>query len=144
VGKTESELEFKNTIDLPIAVKERRVKLFLEAIFNLWQRTQQPNYLNNTQPDVMTVMFRQDKSLVIGDRLLIDTNYNLNIKNLQEMLRYQSSKISLGYIAAHKSFCKNYEELAGMTGSLDGRFVVSDLVDLKDKLLSDDFKLIRQ
>lgn len=144
VGKSESESEFKNTVDLPVAVKERRIKLFLEAIFNLWQRTQQTNYLINTQPDVMTVMFRQDKSLVVGDRLLIDTNYNLNLQNLEEMLRYHGNKISLEYIAAHKSFCKNFEELAKLTGSFDGKLAVSDLVDLKDKLLSEDFKLIRQ
>ena len=144
VGKTESKSEFKNAVDLDLTVKERRVKLFLEAIFNLWQRTQQTNYLTNTQPDIMTVMFRQDKSLVIGDKLSVDTGYNVNINNLEEMIRYHNNKISLGYIAAHKSFCKNYEALAELNGSFDGKLVVSDMVDLKDKLLSEDFKLIRQ
>ena len=42
-------------VDIPSEIKEKRVKLLLEAIFNLWQRTQQTNYLTNTQPQLMTV-----------------------------------------------------------------------------------------
>lgn len=144
VGKTESKSEYEKVIDLPLAVKERRVKLFLEAIFNLWQRTQQTNYLTNTQPDIMTVMFRQDKALIVGDRLSIDKKYNINVGNLEEMLRYHSKKISLGYIGAHKSICKNYKRLDDLKESFDGKLFVSDMVELKDKLLSDEFKLIRR
>ena len=58
-------------VDIPSEIKEKRVKLLLEAIFNLWQRTQQTNYLTNTQPQLMTVVFRNDKSLIVGDKLIV-------------------------------------------------------------------------
>jgi CRISPR-associated protein Cst2 len=65
--------ESKPKVNLKPDRKERRIKLLLESIFNLWQRTQQTNYLTNTQPQLMTVIFREDKSLIVGDKLSVDT-----------------------------------------------------------------------
>ena len=48
--------------------KEKRLKLFFDAIFNLWQRTSQTNNLTNTQPNVMVITFRKGKSPVVGDK----------------------------------------------------------------------------
>jgi CRISPR-associated protein Cst2 len=139
IGKDEG----KAKIDLKPDKKEKRVKLFLEALFNLWQRTQQTNYLTNTQPDLMTVTFREDKALIVGDKLSIDKHYNVDIEALEEILEYHKGKISLSYIASHKSFATNYNKLIGLNGKLDGKLFASDLITLKQKLLSSEFKMIR-
>jgi CRISPR-associated protein Cst2 len=146
IGRTEKGVESKdekNVIDLPTKVKERRVKLLLESLFNLWLRTQQANYLTNTQPDLVAIVFREDKSLVVGNKLSIDREYNIDLEALKEALEYNRDKISLAYVASHKSFVKNFEELISLNGHLDNRIFVSDLITLKEKLLSDEFNLIR-
>jgi CRISPR-associated protein Cst2 len=143
IGKTEKGVDAKDSIDLPTKIKERRVKLFLESLFNLWLRTQQTNYLTNTQPDLVAIVFREDKSLVLGNKLSIDKQYNVDIEELKEALEYHHDRISLAYLASHKSFIKNFEELMSLNGELGGKLVVSDLITLKDKLLSPEFKLIR-
>jgi CRISPR-associated protein Cst2 len=142
VGKTE-ETDSKKSINVSTAIKERRVKLFLEALFNFWQRTQQSNYLTNTQPELMTVIFRNDKSLVVGNKLRMDKDYNVDIDALEEILKFHRNEISLAYIASHKSFTKNFNDLMGLDGELAGKLFVSDMITLKEKLLSDEFKLIR-
>ncbi len=125
-------------------IKEKRIKFFFDAIFNLWQRTQQSNYLTNTQPQIMTIIFRKDKSLVVGNKLLIDNKHELMIDPLEEILHYHSDRISLGYIASHKSFIKNYDDVAKrLNGKLDNKIIVSDLKKLKDKIMSPNFKFIR-
>jgi hypothetical protein len=58
-------------------------------------------------------------------------------------MEYHRDKISLAYVASHKSFIKNSDELMSLNGALDGRVFVSDLITLKEKLLSNDFELIR-
>jgi CRISPR-associated protein Cst2 len=143
IGKTDLPSESKTKVDIKLDKKERRVKLFLEALFNLWQRTQQTNYLTNTQPDLMTVVFRDDKALVVGDKLSIDNERNVKIDALEEILQYHEQKISLAYVASHKSFVRNYDELIKLNGKLDGKLFASDLITLKQKLLSNEFKMIR-
>jgi CRISPR-associated protein Cst2 len=86
VGKAEKGSESKEKVDLPRDIKERRVKLFLEAIFNLWLRTQQANNLTNSSPDLMCMIFREDKALTIGNKLSVDKEYNVNIQGIEEML----------------------------------------------------------
>jgi CRISPR/Cas system-associated protein Cas7 (RAMP superfamily) len=115
----------------------------MEALFNLWQRTQQTNYLTNTQPEMMTIILRKDKSPVVGSKLSIDDKYNVKIDDLEEILEYHKDKISLSYIGSHKSFAKNFDKLLSLNGKLDGKLFVSDMITLKAKLLSDEFKLIR-
>jgi CRISPR-associated protein Cst2 len=131
-------------VDIPSKIKEKRVKLLLEAIFNLWQRTQQTNYLTNTQPQLMTVVFRNDKSLIVGDKLTVDQQYKLNIEPLREILQYHGDRVALAYVASHKSFISNYIELQDLINDEDlkGRVFVSDMIQLKQKLLSDEFKFI--
>jgi CRISPR-associated protein Cst2 len=141
------ELKGKDAADVDIAldIKEKRVKLLLEAIFNLWQRTQQTNYLTNTQPQLMTVVFRNDKSLIVGDKLVVDQQSNLKVESLREIMHYHSDKISLAYVASHKSFISNYDDLQSLMNyePLRGKVFVSDMIELKQKLLSDTFNLIR-
>jgi CRISPR-associated protein Cst2 len=143
VGRTEQGIKDEKVINLSTNVRERRVKVFLQSLFNFWQRTQQTNYLTNTQPELMTVIFRKDKSLVVGNKLKIDEGYNLDIEALEEIMEFHKNEISLAYIGSHKSFITNYENLLGLNGKLDGRLFVSDMITLKDKLLSNQFKLIR-
>lgn len=143
IGKAEKGVEAKDAVDLPTKTKERRVKLFLESLFNLWLRTQQTNYLTNTQPDLVAIIFREDKSLVVGNKLSIDKQYNIDLETLKEAIGYHHNKISLAYVASHKSFIKNFEELMSLNGQLENKVFVSDLITLKEKLLSDEFKLIR-
>jgi CRISPR-associated protein Cas7/Cst2/DevR subtype I-B len=149
------ELRGNNAVDIDVApdIKEKRVKLLLESIFDLWQRTQQTNYLTNTQPQLMTVVFRNDKSLIVGDKLKVDQQSNLKVEPLMEIMRYHGDKISLAYVACHKSFINNYDALKGLKdelqglkddGPLSGKVFVSDMVELKQKLLSDKFNIIRQ
>ena len=59
IGKTtpKDTSEAKNDVNIKEEDKEKRIKLLLEAIFNLWHRTQQSNYLTNTQPQIMTMFF---------------------------------------------------------------------------------------
>ncbi len=150
IGETKlgDKMEVKEDVHLKSEEKEERVKVFLEAIFNLWQRTQQSNYLTNTQPQVMTVIFRKDKSLIVGDKLRINEKYDLEIDPLIEILKYHKDKIVLAYIAAHKSFIKNFDtvkkELEKLNEEyLSDKFFISDMIELKDKLLSDNFAFIR-
>jgi CRISPR-associated protein Cst2 len=143
IGKAQKGVEAKDAVDLPTKIKERRAKLFLESLFDLWLRTQQTNYLTNTQPDLVAIVFREDKSLVIGNKLSIDKQFNVDMEALKEALGYHQKRISLAYVASHKSFIKNFEELKSLNGELGGKLAVSDLITLKEKLLSDDFKLIR-
>ncbi len=92
----------------------------------------------------MTIIFRKDKSLVVGNKLLINNKYELMIDPLEEILQYHRDRISLGYVASHKTFIKNYEDLKErLNGKLDSKIIVSDLNDLKDKIMSPDFKFIR-
>jgi CRISPR-associated protein Cst2 len=141
--------EFRGTsqetkINLSSNIKEKRVKFLFDAIFNLWQRTQQSNYFTNTQPQLMTIMFRKDKSPIIGNKLKIDEHYMLDIDALEEIINYHSERISLGYIASHKSFIKNFDELKKrLHNQLDNRIIVSDLNELKNKILSSEFNFIR-
>jgi CRISPR-associated protein Cst2 len=132
-------------VNLETEIKEKRIKLLLEAIFDLWQRTQQTNYLTNTQPQLMTVVFRNDKSLVIGDKLLVDRQSKLELEPLKEIMHYHIDKISLAYIASHKSFISNYKGLSGLANDtpLKEKVFVSDMIQLKQKLLSDKFNLMR-
>jgi hypothetical protein len=91
----------------------------------------------------MTVVFREDKSLVVGDKLSIDKQRNVDVGALEEILQYHKNKITLGYIAYHKSFAKNYDKLIELNGKLAGKLFTSDLITLKQKLLSNEFKMIR-
>jgi CRISPR-associated protein Cst2 len=150
IGKTKpgDQIESKQDVDIKIEDKERRIKLLLDAIFNLWHRTQQSNYLTNTQPQLMTVFFRQDKSLVVGDKLKIDKDYKLQIDPLIEILKYHKDKITLGYVAAHKSFITNYKTVLETLDELNDdklnkKFYISDMTELKNKFLSNEFKFIR-
>lgn len=132
-------------VNIGTEIKEKRIKLLLEAIFDLWQRTQQTNYLTNTQPQLMTVVFRNDKSPIVGDKLLVDRQSKLKVEPLKEIMHYHIDKISLAYIASHKSFISNYEDLFGLANDapLKEKVFVSDMIELKQKLLSDTFNLIR-
>ncbi len=142
--------EFRGTseekkINLPADIKEKRIKFLFDAIFNLWQRTQQSNYFTNTQPQLMTMMFRKDKSPIIGNKLIIDDHRMLDIDALEEVINYHADRISLGYVASHKSFIKNFDELKKrLHNELDNRIVVSDLNELKSKILSSEFNFIRE
>lgn len=132
-------------IDLPNDIKEKRIKFLFDAIFNLWQRTQQSNYLTNTQPQLLTIMFRRDKSPVIGNKLSINNKRYLDIESLDEIIDYHADRISLGYIASHKSFINNFDDLkARLHNKLNNRIIVSDLNELKNKLMSTEFVFIRE
>ena len=108
LGKLQSN-KVKKAVKLSTPGKETRIKAFFQAIFNLWQRTQQANNLTNPQPDLITIIFRKDKSLTMGDKLRIDTQYNLDIPALMEALEYHKNEISLAYVASHESFLNNYD-----------------------------------
>jgi hypothetical protein len=120
----------------------------------LWQRTQQ------TQPQLMTIVFRNDKSLIVGDKLVAEsssgdqTSLRLKIEPLREILHYHSNGISLAYIASHKSFISNYNELLDLMKdenrlkdkdfeNLKEKIIISDMIGLRQKMLSDTFNLIR-
>lgn len=140
IGETIGKPESEKVIHIPPNEKEKRLKMFFHAIFDLWQRTQQTNNLTNTQPNVMVIIFRQGKSPVIGDRLRIDNQKNLDLDALKEALSYHEQAITLAYVAADKSFLNNFDDFL----KLDIRNgFASDLVTLKNKILSPEFKLFR-
>ena len=146
ITRSKKELSKGRQVNLSKEKKEHRIKLFLEAIFNLWHRTQQSNYLTNTQPELLTVIFRSDKSPIIGDKLRINDQYEVEIEPLKEILTYHQDKISLAYIGAHKSFIKNFDKLETLTDDpnfLKDKLFVSNLTTIKEKFLSKEFDLIR-
>ena len=131
IGEASGKPESDKKISLKPKEKEQRLKRFFESIFNLWQRTQQTNSLTNTQPNVMVVTFRGEKSPVVGDKLRIDENYNLDISALTEAFSYHESGITLAYVAGDKSFLNNFEDLEKLNGGHGGKVFASDLVSLK-------------
>ncbi|WP_148686728.1 type I-B CRISPR-associated protein Cas7/Cst2/DevR [Candidatus Nitrosocosmicus hydrocola] len=149
VGVAKAPNEVMNDVDIDKIEKERRIKSLLEAIFNLWLRTQQTNYLTTSHPDMIVAIFRNDRSLMVGNKLAVEEDYRVKIEPLKEILRYHRDRISLVYIASFRSFISNFNELEALEKSEDlkdlhGKIFVSDMATLKDKLLSQDFKLIRE
>ena len=84
----------------------------------------------------MTVIFRKEKSLVVGNKLKIDRDYNLDLGALEEILQFHKNEICLGYVGSHKSFIKNFNDLSRLEKNFDGKLFTSDMITLKDKLLS--------
>ena len=137
--------EVNRSVNLSKPEKEKRVKALFLSLFNLWQRVQQSNNLTNTQPDLMTIIFRNDKSLAIGDKLRIDTQYNLNIDALVEALQYHKREISLAYVAANDTFLSNFDEMIALNAQANvcNNLHASHLVELKRKILDNSFKFFK-
>ena len=136
VGVIESENK-----ELPADEKNKRVKALLTAILNLWSRVKQTNYLTKMSPDILVLVFRDDKTLTVGDKLRIDESYNLDIDALKEVLDYHKDGIKEVYIAGFGSFLNNWDELVKeLNGYLDGKVKVMKLTEFKNLVLSEDFK----
>lgn len=124
-----------------MAEKEKRIKAFLKGLFNLWSKVKQSNYLTKVSPDVAVVVFRDDKTLTIADKLRINANYELDINALKEVLEYHKDEIKEVYIGGFKSFVKNWDAVKSELDGFLGKVKVIELTELKEMLLSDDFKL---
>jgi CRISPR-associated protein Cst2 len=129
----------KNEINIRNEEKERRVKAFLESIFNLWSRVKQSNYLTSISPQMIVLVFRDDKTLTIGDKLMIDENYNLNIDSLIETIDYHKNRIKEIYIGYSNSFIKNANKL--IEKCQNHSIEVIPIAELKNKVLSNEFRL---
>jgi len=127
--------------EVPAEEKEKRIKAFLKALFNLWSRVKQTNFLTKISPEVIVFAFRDDKTLTIADKLRIDENYNLDVEALKEALDYHKDSLKEVYIGGMKSFVKNWDDVVEeLNGYLDGKIRVKDLPSLKDLVISNDFK----
>ncbi len=119
--------------------KEKRAKAFLESIFNLWSRVKQSNYLTSISPQIIALVFRDDKTLTIGDKLRIDENYNLDIDSLIEAIDYHKNRIKEVYIGYSNSFIKNGDEL--VKKCQNNGIKVMPIAELKNKVLNNEFRL---
>lgn len=121
--------------------REKRIKAFLKGIFNLWSRVKQTNFLTKISPEVAVIVFRDDKTLTVADKLRINEQYELDIDALKEVIDYHKDGIKEIYIAGFKSFVKNWDavkkELDGYAG---GKVKVMDLTELKNMFLGNSFK----
>jgi len=124
--------------------KEKRIKAFLRALFNLWSRVKQTNFLTKISPEVVVIVFRDDKTLTIADKLRIDENYNLDIQALKEAIDYHKDAIKEVFIGGMKSFIRNWDAVVTrLNRHLEGKVKVMDLTTLKDNLLSSGFKIYK-
>ncbi|GIU72270.1 MAG: type I-B CRISPR-associated protein Cas7/Cst2/DevR [Candidatus Nitrosocaldaceae archaeon] len=125
--------------------KEKRIKAFIESIFNLWSRVKQTNYLTDISPQVITIVFRDDKTLTIGDKLRIDANYNLDIDALLEAIKRHKNRIKEFYIGYSRTFINNEEEskdaIKGLDEDIKAKVKVMDIVELKSEVLKNEFNL---
>ncbi|MEM2857095.1 MAG: type I-B CRISPR-associated protein Cas7/Cst2/DevR [Candidatus Nitrosocaldus sp.] len=145
IGKTSDNNELdenRGEFDLEPDEKEKRVKVLLESLFNLWSRVKQSNYLTSLTPQVLAMVLRDDKTMTIGDKLSINNNYELDVNALNEVLVYHSKRIKEAYIGYFASFIRNSGELEKLNSlnSYNTKIEVMSLPELKQKVLSDEFK----
>jgi CRISPR-associated protein Cst2 len=140
VGVTDEKGQKKSKA-VPDEEREKRVKALLESLFNMWSRVKQSNFLSKLGPEVLVLVFRNDKTLTIADKLKIDKEFNLDVKSLSEAIQYHQDKIVKVYVGYFASFLKNCEELKRLQTEYPEKLEVMSLADLKSKVLSDDFKL---
>ncbi len=138
----------RQEIDIGDEEREKRIKVFLNGLFNLWSRVKQTNYLTDISPRVITIVLRDDKALTVADRLRIDTNYNLDIEALRESLRLHKDSIKEFYLGYSASFINNVDEVKnlhnGLDDSLKGKVKVMEIAELKEKILGNEFKFFTQ
>ncbi|MEM2003700.1 MAG: type I-B CRISPR-associated protein Cas7/Cst2/DevR [Nitrososphaeria archaeon] len=120
--------------------KERRIKALLNALFNFWTRVKQTNFFTKTSPELMIVILRNDKSATIGDKLRVDKNLRLDIPSLLDAVLFVRDKIKEAFLGYNRSFLTNTESEIKQLES-DGLVKVMLLHELKDYLLSGDFKI---
>lgn len=116
------------------AEKKKRIRALFEAIFNLWGGGHQTNFLTKLSPELMVVVFRNDKSLTIADKLRIDEKYNLDISALKEIIELFHDKIEKVLIGGLKSFVRNWPDIEGLKND---KIEVMELVRLKERLLKE-------
>jgi len=136
--KTKKEVREKKRI--PTEEKEKRVKALLKGLFNLWSRVKQTNYLTKMNPEVIVLAFRDDKSLTIADKLRVNRDYELDIEAFKEAIDYHKDSLKKVYLAGFKSFVKNWDAVVKELDGYQNIVKVMDITDLKNMVLSDDFK----
>jgi CRISPR-associated protein Cst2 len=133
-------------INVPDNEKEKRIKALIEGIFNFWSRVKQSNYLTTLSPQLITMVFRDDKTLTIGDKLIIDQNYRVNIDALVDAIRYHANRIKEIYIGYSPSFISNVDELTTITNRIDveelrNKITIMNIADLKNRILDNNFNI---
>ncbi len=139
IGK---EIINKKEINISDEEKERRIKIFLVSLFNLWSRVKQTNYLTDISPRVITIVLRDDKTLTVADRLRIDINYNLDVDALKEAIMLHKDRIKEFYLGYSKSFINNVDALKRLNNDdkLSDRIKVMEIAELKENILGNEFK----
>lgn len=136
IGRRSDEKEGED-FDLAEGEKEKRLKALLEGIFNFWSRVKQTNYLTSLTPQVLAIVLRDDKTMTIGDKLSINTDYELDVHALKEALAYHRNRIKEAYIGYFSSFIRNGEEVNNI-GKYEVR--IMPLSELKNMVLGNDFR----
>jgi CRISPR-associated protein Cst2 len=137
VGVTTQKAEGE-VFSLPPKEKEKRVKAFLEGIFNFWSRVKQSTYLTNLSPEVIVIVARDDKAITIGDKLRIDAGHNLDVNGLREALEYHSQRIKEAYIGYFGSFLKNADKASDLQNE---KVKVLPITELKKMILDDGYRI---
>jgi CRISPR-associated protein Cst2 len=137
VGVTTQKSEGK-VFSLPKEEREKRVKAILEGIFHFWSRVKQSTYLTNLSPEVIALVLRDDKAITIGDKLRIDTDYNLDISTLKEALEYHSERINEVYIGYFGSFLKNATRVQELKNE---KVRVLPMAELKKMMLNNEYRI---
>jgi len=123
-------------------MKDKRLKEFFDALFNLWGGGHQTNFLTKLSPEVMVVVFRDDKTLTIADKLRLrikedgSGEYSVDIDALKEAIEFHKNRIDKVWIGAFKSFINNMKELEGLKNE---KVEVMDMSALKQKLMETKF-----
>lgn len=147
IGKfEESEVKEKKKKELQPNVKEERIKAFLHCFFNLFGGAKQSTFLTSTEPRVVVVIFLDQKRLVINDRLkLSNEDFLLDQRSLLQSFELHKDVIKEVYVGIDESIVRtNLEELQkAIEDKLgkDKKVEVANLANIKQKLLSPEFKL---
>ena len=136
IGRSSAKHE-GDAFDLPSEEKEKRLKALLEGIFNFWSRVKQTNYLTGLTPQILTIVLRDDKTITVGDKLYINSNYELDINALNEVLSYHMSRIKEAYVGYLSSFIRNAKDVKVLSND---KVKVMPLPDLKNLILGNDFR----
>jgi len=118
-------------------VKNERLRKLMRSIFNLWGGANQTNYLTDIKPQVIIITERNDKAITIGNKLMIDEKYDLDIKSLKEALKYSSDEIEKVYFSSFSSFLNNLDEVKKELENMDELDVEIRPMDELKKIMVD-------
>ncbi len=142
IGKFTQE-EIGENKELNSVEKEKRIKNFLKAFFNLFGGAKQSNFLTSTEPRVVCLVFLDKKKPVIFDRLRINSEFTLDEDALLQSIKLHKDDVKEFYLGFDSTLVKLPEKIEEkIKKELENKTVeIKELYQIKEKILSDQFRI---